>query len=373
MAQTPDPLAPARSALERGDYGQVLAQLEPLSVTYPPATPTGAQVQLLMATALMGQGNSVRAMACCRQVTRCADPSLRAQARDLLMVLEAPALERPRRWSITLPQLGETEALEGSLQQIARTRRARQSPPPPPPPPVGPTRAPVGFAVVTLCLLLLGLLLGGCVQVRAELHFGAPGRMQLVEELSPPPGHPPSGWQRQFTASLQRLGLRAQPPGPGQATARLVSPMQPARDTLALFETSLLEAGRLAGLALPPPALHWQERNWLVGVRQELQLELDLRDTDTVPGLTASVDLRPLRQHAVRLASPAAVQPLDQGEQPALRWPLQLGEVNRLELRCWRWSALGLGAVGVGLLLVLVLVLTSLRQRLGFGWPQLPA
>jgi hypothetical protein len=139
----------------------------------------------------MGQGNSVRAMVCCRQVTRCADPTLRAQARDLLEVLEAPALERPREWSLTLPELGETEPWRGRLQQIARTRRARQSPPrrrrrrwaPPAPPWALPS--------LVLCLLLLGLLLGGCVQVRAELHFGAPGRMQLVEELSPPPGHPP--------------------------------------------------------------------------------------------------------------------------------------------------------------------------------------
>jgi hypothetical protein len=52
---------------------------------------------------------------------------------------------------------------------------------------------------------------------------------------------------------------------------------------------------------------------------------------------------------------------------------LRLGALNQLRVRCWRWSPLGLGAVAVGLLLVLVLVLAGLRQRLGFGWPQLPA
>jgi hypothetical protein len=376
MASIPDPLAKASSALERGDYGQVLSLLEPLSATYPPATNTGAQLQLLMATALMGQGNTVRAMVCCRQVKRCADPTLRAQARDLLTVLEAPALERPRHWSLTLPDLGDAEPLAGRLQQIARSRRARATPPPPPAPPVGPTRAPLGFAVLALCLLLLGLLLGGCVQIRAELHFGAPGRLQLVEELSPPPGHPASGWQRQFATSLRQLGLRAEPPSrgiPGTALERLAGPMQPASDTLKLLEDSLLEAGRLAGIAMPAPSLRWRERNWLVGVRQELSLDLDLRGAEAVPGLAASVDLQPLRQRAVRLATPEPVQPLAREDRPSLRWPLQLGALNQLQLSCWRWSPLGLGAVAVALLLVLVLVLAGLRQRLGFGWPQLPA
>jgi hypothetical protein len=373
MAQTPDPLAAARLALERGDYGRVLAQLEPLIASHPPATITGAQLQLLLATALMGQGNSVRAMACCRQVKRCADPTLRAQARDLLTVLEAPALERPRNWSLTLPDLGESEPLAGRLQQIARRRRTRQSAPPPPAPPVGPTRAPLGFAALVLSLLLLGLLLGGCVQIHAELNFGAPGRLQLVEELSPPPGHPASGWQRQFAGALRQLGLRTEPTGPGSTLERLTGPMQPAGDTLKLLESSLLEAGRLAGIAIPPPSLDWRERNWLVGVRQELSLELDLRSAEAVPGLAASVDLQPLRQRALRLATPEPVQPLAQGERIGLRWPLRLGALNQLQVRCWRWSPLGLGAVAVGILLGVALLLAGLRQRLGFGWPQLPA
>jgi hypothetical protein len=378
MAPIPDPLAAARAALERGDYGQVLAQLEPLGATYPPATPIGAQLQLLMATALMGQGNSVRAMACCRQVKRCADPTLRAQARDLLTVLEAPALERPRNWSLTLPDLGEAEPLAGRLQQIARSRRARANPPPPPAPPVGPTRAPVGFAALVLCLLLLGLLLGGCVQIRAELQFGAPGRLQLVEELSPPPGHPASSLQRRFADSLRQRGLRTQPPSPGPSMPgsgleRLAGPMQPASDTLTLLGNSLVEAGRLAGITIEPPSLRWRERNWLVGVRQELTLELDLRGVEPVPGLAASIDLRPLRQRAVRLATPEPVQPLVQADRPSLRWPLRLGALNQLQVSCWRWSPLGLGAVAVGILLAVVLLLAGLRQRLGFGWPQLPA
>lgn len=362
----PDPLAPARAALERGDYGRVLQLLEALTAEHPPASRTGAELQLLMATALMGRGDTVRAMACCRQVKRCADPGLRGQARDLLEVLQAPALERPREWSLTLPELGEAEPIAGRLRQMARQRR-RSGPPPPPPPPVGPTRAPIGFAAVVLALLLMGLLLGGCVQVRAELEFGSPGRLALQERLSPMGGQPPLPWQRQSEAALRQLGLRSR----GEA---LVAPMQPAEATLQLLASSITTSAQLAGLTLPPPSWDWRERNWLVGVQQQLSLRVDLREAAAIPGLEASLDLRPLVRRAVQRAEPEPVQPLPaEADGPRLRWPLRPGAINRLDLRCWRWSPLGLGAVVVAAALALVLGLSALRQRLGFGWPQLPS
>jgi len=374
---SPDPLAPARRALDRGDYGQVLRLLEPLENRYPPTTPEGARLQLLRATACMGQGDTAAALVCCRQARRCADATLRQQAGELVEVLEAPALSRPREWSLTLPELGGVEPLSGSLRRRAGGAGRAATPPGPPPPPVGPTRAPLGLAVLVTILLLLTLLLGGCVQVRSELHFGAPGRLQLVQQLSPSQGQPPGPWQRQFAAALQDLGLRPRP-GPGLASGagRLEGPMQPAASTLNTLAASARQAARLAGVSLPPVQLHWQERNWLVGVRQELALEFDLRAAGGVPGVEVSLDLQPLRPRAVRrsLPEPVQVRASRRGDGgPRLRWPLRLGERNRLELRCWRWSPLGLGAVAIGAALVLVLVLAGLRQRLGFGWPQLPA
>lgn len=46
-----DPLAEARRALDRGDYGQVLRLLEPLQEERSPLTAAGAELRLLMATA----------------------------------------------------------------------------------------------------------------------------------------------------------------------------------------------------------------------------------------------------------------------------------------------------------------------------------
>jgi len=366
-------LAQARDLLERGDYGRVVRLLEPLSREHPPASQTGAEIQLLLATAWMGQGEPARAMVCCRLIKRCRDATLRAQAEDLLMVLEAPALERPREWSITLPDLGAAEAMGGQLQQLARQRRSSK-PPPPPPPPVGPTQAPIGFAVLAIVLLLLTVLLGGCMEVRTELTFQGPGRLQIAHTLVSP-GPQPSPWQRQFSQSLQAQGFHRAPDSrslpQGGVAQRLTSPVLAAPRALALLTANLEEAARLGGLTLPPPTLQLDERNWLVGVWQTLELAVDLREIAPLPGVSASVAVAPVRPSAVQQASPEVATPI--AGHAGVVWPLRFGALNTLRLHCWRWSSLGLGGLLIATALALVLALERLRRLLGFGLPELPA
>ena len=367
-------LTQARQALERGEYGWVLRSLEPLGQQHGPATPIGAQIQLLLATAWMGQGHGEQARLCCQQLRRSADPLLRAQARELLAVLEAPALVRPRSWSLTLPSLAGTEPLEGRWLPPSRRRRA-SGPPPPPPPPVGPTRAPLGFALLVSVLVLLALLLGGCADLQAELHFRGPGRLQLVEALGSS-GRQLTPWQQQLGAALQRQGLRRSGDG------RWQSPVLPAEEALELLAAAARQAARQAGVELPAPQWRWQERNLLLGVRQHLELQFDLRELQALPGLQLALELEPLSPRAIRHAEPLPVQagavqfrrlqsrPARQGS--VQRWPLQPGAVNGLELRCWRWSPLGLGSVLIALALALAFVLQGLWRRLTPGLPALP-
>ncbi|KEF43238.1 MAG: hypothetical protein ER33_00395 [Cyanobium sp. CACIAM 14] len=373
-----DPLAEARRALDRGEYGQVLRLLEPLQESRSPLTRAGAELRLLMATALMGQGRTDRAAACCRPLVHCHDATLRAQARALLEVLEAPELRRPRDWSLTLPDLGGTPPIEGRGGGLQRPRR---DPDPPPPPPVGSTRAPLGFAVlVGAVLVLLAALLGGCMEVRTDLSFEGPGRLQVSHHLRSGSA-PESPWQRQFVAVLEGRSPRIASPGPFRSAAEsgervLSTPVLPAAQALRSLAGSLEVAGEISGLALAPPVVLWEERNWLVGVRQHLRLEFDLRPLEAIPGLALSLGLSPLRQAAVLRAAPSEIRKApaaEPGGRGRLVWPLQPGERNVLELRCWRWSPLGLGAVAVGLALPLVLALQALRLRLGFGLPELPA
>lgn len=365
-------LAGARTAIDRGEYGDCLRLLAPLAEAHGPVTAIGAGVRLLQATALMGQGESEQAIACCRSLQACADPTLRARARELLTVLEAPALRRPRHWSLTLPELGDGVSLEGLA--ASPLRRRRRSAPPPPPPPVGETRPPRGFAAVVallLSLLLLASLLGGCLEVRSELRFAGPGRLQISHQLmeSIGPGGP---WSQRFAAALRQdsLPFRGEQDRQG---LRLSTPVLPVDAALTVLGRSLTLAAALADVELPPPRLDLQETNWLVGVRQRLTLELDLRSLDPLPSLSLELQLSPLSPRAVRRAMPLPASASDPGQSRRLRWPLQPGRLNQLEIRCWRWSPLGLGGLLIALGLGLVLVLQRLRLALGFGLPQLPA
>lgn len=368
-----DPLASARGALDRGEYGLVLRLLDPLAAEHPAPTPLGGAIRLLMATALMGQGRGDQAAACCRELQRCLDPELRAQARDLLLVLEAPALRRPREWSLTLPDLATDVSLEGIGAARPASRPAPRQEPESPPPPVGPTRAPLGFAALALVLLVLVLiasLLGGCLQVRSDLRFEGPGRLQVRHSIGSAAG-PVSPWQRRFASELEAAGFRRLP---HQDTLVLTTPVLPAAQALAALQDTVATAARLSELPLAAPQLRIEERNWLVGVRQHLDLAIDLRAVPALAGLDLRLDLEPLDPAAVRCALPLpARRAPHQDTQRAVEWPLQPGALNHLEARTWRWSPIGLGGGAIALALILVLGLQRIRRQLGFGLPELPA
>ncbi len=381
-----DPQQLARIALDRGEYGQVLRLLEPLCDLHPATSPEGGRLRLLMATALMGQGRTDKAAACCRSLQGCRDQQLRQQARDLLEVLEAPELSRPREWSLTLPSLASAPPLEKLGGSGGRRRRAT-APKPEAPPPVGSLQAPRGFAAVVVTLLvvvLLSQLLAGCLQVRSEIHFAGPGRLQISHSLRPASGTP-SPLQQRFVAALdqrQHGGFQHRRQG---AEEILSTPVLAAPEALEALGHSITLMGELAATPIPPPSLEWRERNWLVGVRQHLRLDLDLSSVPAVPGLQLDVLLDPLAATDVKRASPLATRaeqpvspasapaPPSAGRQGTLVWPLQSGSRNTLELECWRWSPLGLGSLAIGLMLVLSLALQRLRLSLGFGLPELPA
>ena len=361
---------PARQALDRGDYGRCQQLLAPLLEQHPASTPLGGQLRLMLATAQMGQGNSAAAAATCRSLRVCRDAGLRAQAKELQEVLDAPALERPREWSMTLPSLAEVQPLEGQAQALARRRR-RPIAPPPPAPPTGPTTAPWGFALVALALLLITALLGGCVDLETSLRFTAPGQLQISQSSQSSTGSP-LPWQRQLAADLQASAWKQRQ---NHGELQLRAPALPARQALDLLASTVKQGAALAAVDLPDPDFALIERNWLLGVRQRFHCSLDLRGLQPLPGLQLSLSLEPLPQRAVRRAEPLPVQVKrsSQGNSSALVWRLQPGSMNQLDFTCWRWSRLGVWALLIGLLLALVALLQRLKLAAGFGPPQLPA
>ena len=386
-AESPEVLQAARQALDRGDYGQVLRLLQVNGSGSPKSGARGdgnddddgprdnegdqrvrqpPEVLLLLATAHMGLGQSEAALACCRRLRQCGDAALQAQARELQRVLEAPSLRRPRGWSLTLPDLqGSDAALGRRLGSVSRRRRPRNQEPPPPA--VGPTRAPLGFALLVVLLTVLALLLGGCGSIRSELHVHGPGRLQVRHQLDRGAGAMPS-WQQQWAHQLAQQGWQQQRLG---QTLSLSTPVLPSRQALDRLGDSLVLAARLGGVTLPRPALRLYSRNWLIAVNERIGLELDL--SQLPPWIDADLELilQPLSLAAVKASGPEMVQPLPQ-QPDTLLWRLRSGSLNQLELQLWHWSPLGLGGLLIAALLLLSLALQRLRRQLGFGWPELP-
>lgn len=374
MASTPDPLpdalAEAKEAIARGDYGRAVGLLEPLCEAHPPVLPPGDTLRLLLVTALMGLGEGERAAACCRGLLGCADPQRRAQARELLQVLEAPPLRRPRDWSLTLPRLDQAAPLEGSGTGGGRAPLPAKADGPKPPP-VGPTRNPRGFVaivVLVLVLWLLGSALSGCMRVETELAFAGPGRFRLRHRLEALAGTPLPFQQRLATA----LASEAPPYAvrTSGATTLLASPLLTWSEAQNSLARTLEVAAAQAGFRLPDPGLDLRERNWLLGVSQRVWIRLDLRSLPPVPGLRLSLRLSPLGTGAIQRAEPLEVRPGESSR--SVVWPLQPGQVNALEIRTWRWNPLGLGGLAIAAGLVVVVQVQRMRVRLGMGLPELP-
>jgi hypothetical protein len=242
---------------------------------------------------------------------------------------------------------------------------------------VGPTRGPLGFALVVVLLVALFGLLAGCMEVRTDLHLVGPGRAHLTHHLRTRSGQP-NPWQRRFEEALLSDSFRFRQDGQERI---LETGVLPSDEALASLGRSLEVAAELGGVPLPPPRLRLDEQNWLVGVRQWIVLEIDLREMPTLPGIDLAIRIGPVSSGAVRRAEPLPAHPVkDPADSPepgsftrAIVWKLQPGQINHLELRGWRWSVLGLGGVGIALLLALTLVLQHVRHHLGYGLPELPA
>ncbi len=360
-------LAAAEAALERGDYGQCIALLEPIAEANPIMESKGAAIRMLLVTAWMGKGDEDKALRTCRKLTHCKDPELRTRARQLLDVLEAPSLARPASWSMQLPTL----EMDARIGPRPKSLNRRKLPPPPPSPPTGPTRAPAaGFAILVIIVLGgLTLLLSGCVQITADLTIPGPNRVNMDWEINSRSGLR-LPWQEAFSRELRDTNLPWHIHNSENGRLEVEAPTMNSEDAAALLSQTVAAAGHSAGLSLPAPTLRLQERNWLVGLHQDLLLELDLSPLQQLNELEIAISLGDQSRRLRLQSSPALAVPNEQG---IMIWPLTVGVKNRLRLSQWRWSRLGLGGLAILILLVFSTSLQILRLQMGFGYPELPS
>ncbi len=356
----------AEAALQRGDYGLCLQTLSPLAKTNPLPGQKGSKIRMLMVTALMGQGNEEQAKTICRQITQSEDPELRQLSKQLLLVLDAPSLQRPSEWSIKLPTIRMDDISKNSFSTPRNKplKKSKENLPP-----TGPTKGlDLGFAgIVITILIFLTLLLSGCVQVKTEFNLISPNKINLNIQTKSN-SHKTLPWQLNLEESAKHLSPKLNITTNNEGFQKIGA------DNLQLKEASFLikelskAASNSGGFEITDTEIKTDQRNWVIGIEQDLNLNIDLTKLPEIPGLKLLVAIDP----------PNFISSVESNPHTSKRvngdflWKLEQGEVNNLHIHSWSWSLLGIGSLLIVALFSLSLVLQKIKLKMGFGFPELP-
>ena len=98
-----------RSALERGQYRTSVQHLEAASKLAAPGSRIGGEVQMWLVSAYQAAGQQNQALALCQKLTVYPHSEIRKQSKQLLYIMEAPQLNRPKEWMVEIPDLSTLE------------------------------------------------------------------------------------------------------------------------------------------------------------------------------------------------------------------------------------------------------------------------
>jgi hypothetical protein len=98
-----------QKALENGKYKVSITNLELAKELVGFSSNKGAEVQMLLATAYQAVGRRQEAIALCQELTTHPNGLIRASAKDVLYIIQAPELQRPLEWMSEIPDLSSEE------------------------------------------------------------------------------------------------------------------------------------------------------------------------------------------------------------------------------------------------------------------------
>ena len=356
-----------QDALARGDYNQSLESLEVLAKDFPLSSKEGAEIRILMVTALTGQGEEAqaeKAVNICQELLTHQESTIRLEAKQLLSILKAPSLNRPRDWSLTIPTISKNSFLE--KQKIYSKQKTKEKVAHPA---TGPTKnLNKGFTILTISILIaLTILLSGCVKVTTQLQITGPNRINL-EWLLESKSNQLLPWQIEFANSFKNLEPKITTQTSEEGKQVINYSTVSSEKANELIKTAFYSASKSSNLAIESPELVLTEKNWLVGIDQILKVTINLKGLPTIPGLDLSILVNPKSKKIDFKSYPAkAIQ-----DGSILTWEIQQNSINTLTVHTWQWSRLGLGALGTMLIMTFSLLLQNIRLKIGLGFPELP-
>tara|TARA_B100000965_G_scaffold383071_1_gene381957 strand:- start:744 stop:1838 length:1095 start_codon:yes stop_codon:yes gene_type:complete len=363
MSNLASAIKAAEAALDKGDYNLCLKIIDPILSSFSETTTIGAQLRLLKVTAYIGKGEEAKAIEICQTLTKNKEESIREQAKQLLSILEAPCLPRPSNWSVKIPKIEMDPSLKTSFRKtkIKKDKKVNH-------PPTGPTKnLDVGFSLITLLIIsLITILLSGCVDISTNLSVTGPDRLNISLDIDSISGKS-IPWQLEFSDTLNKEHsvLKIQSEGSKQ---HYESPTIRFEELNELLKQITSVASKTSGFDINKPEIITNNRNWLIGTRQHLKINFDLKDFPKIPGLRMNITM-----HEIGNKNNFKAKPLKPTfKNGSMLLPLQIGQFNQLEISYWKWNQISVGLILIIFLTMLSVFLQKFRLRMGYGFPELP-
>ena len=364
MSDIASAIKTAEAALDRGDYNSCIELVDPLLLTFQEDTAIGGQLRLLIVTAYMGKGDEERAINVCKALTHNKKESVRQQAKQLLSILEAPNLPIPSNWSVEIPKIEMEPSLKSSFRKTKKKKEEERINHPP----TGPTKnLDFGFSIIALLIiLLLTFFLSGCVDISTGLCVTGPDRLKISLDIDSNSGES-IPWQMEFEDNLtkEHTILKIQTYEDKQ---HFESPTIRFEEANKLLKQIASIASNTSGFNINEPELITNNKNWIIGTSQNLKIYLDLRELPKIPGLKINIIVNDIGNKNNFSSKP--IEPTYKNGFTI--FPLEIGQVNQLEISNWKWNQISVGIILIIALILLSLSLQRFRLQMGFGFPELP-
>ena len=360
MQKATSAIKAAEAALDKGDYNLCIKIISPLLLTFSAGTEIGGKLRLLVVTAYMGKGEELKAIDICQSLTNNKKDNVRQQAKQLLSILNAPNLPKPSNWSVEIPRIEMEPSLKSSFRKEKKKKTNH--------PPTGPTKnLGFGFSTITLLIfLLLTFLLSGCVDISTNFSVTGPDRLKISLDIDSNFSES-IPWEIEFKDNLTKEHsiLRNQT---NENKQHFESPTIRFEEANELLKQIASVASKTSGFNINKPEIITLNRNWLIGTRQNFKIYFDLRGFPKIPGLNLYIII-----HDIGNKNNFTNKPIEYTlKNDAALFPLEIGQLNQVEVSSWRWNQISVGIILIILLTMLSIALQRSRLRMGFGFPELP-
>ena len=114
-----------KEAFERGRYRQSIQYLEAARELTARSSRLGGEAQIWLVTAYQADGRDKEAISLCQALATHPHPEIRQQAKNLLYIIQAPQLKRPKEWMTEIPNLANAD--EGQTKYVTSKSKTNNS------------------------------------------------------------------------------------------------------------------------------------------------------------------------------------------------------------------------------------------------------